>query len=55
MAVESPVRRMILERMRRVLAPGGYLMLGGSETTVGVVDGFTAVRLGGTVVYQVEK
>jgi len=52
---EVSVRRMILERMRRVLAPGGCLMLGGSETTVGVVDGFTAVRLGGTVVYQVEK
>jgi chemotaxis protein methyltransferase CheR len=52
---EVSVRRMILERIRRVLAPGGCLVLGGSETTVGVAEGFVAARVGSTVVYQVQK
>lgn len=52
---EVEVRRMILERIRRVLAPGGFLVLGGSETTVGVAEGFVAARVGSTVVYQVQK
>lgn len=52
---EVPVRRMILERIRHTLAPGGCLVLGGSETTVGVVEGYTAVRVGNTVVYRVDN
>jgi chemotaxis protein methyltransferase CheR len=49
---EVPVRRTILERIHRVLAPGGCLVLGGSETTVGVVEGYTADRVGNTTVYR---
>ena len=49
---EVPVRRAILDRIRRVLTPGGCLILGGSETTLGVVDGYTADRVGNTVVYR---
>lgn len=51
---EVPVRQAILERMRRALAPGGYLVLGAAETTVGVVDGFAPVRIGNSVVYRAE-
>jgi chemotaxis protein methyltransferase CheR len=51
---ELDVRRAILERIRRNLAPGGYLFLGSSESTVGLVDGFQAVRIDNTVAYRVE-
>ena len=51
---EIDVRRQILDRIRRSLVPGGYLFLGSAESTVGLVDGFEAVRLGNTVVYRVE-
>ena len=51
---EVPVRQRILEKIQRSLAPGGCLILGGSETTIGVVAGYTPVRIGNTVVYRVE-
>lgn len=51
---ELDLRRLILEKIRRILAPGGYLFLGASESTVGLVDGFTAVRVDNTVVYRSE-
>jgi chemotaxis protein methyltransferase CheR len=52
---ELEVRRQILERIRRTLAPGGYLFLGSAETTVGLNEEFTPVRSGGTTVYRVEE
>ena len=51
---DVPVRQRILEKIQRSLAPGGCLILGGSETTIGVVDGYTPARIGNTVVYRVE-
>lgn len=51
---DIPVRQRILEKIRSTLAPGGCLILGAAETTIGVVDGYTAVRHGNTVVYRVE-
>ena len=51
---ELDVRRAILQKIRRNLAPGGYLFLGSSESTVGLVDGFSAVRVDNTVVYRSE-
>ncbi|MGN6605565.1 MAG: CheR family methyltransferase [Jatrophihabitans sp.] len=51
---ELDVRRQILEKIRKNLTPGGYLFLGSSESTVGLVDGFTAVRVDNTVVYRKE-
>lgn len=51
---ELDVRRRILDRIRKNLTPGGYLFLGSSESTVGLVDGFTAVRVDNTVVYRKE-
>ncbi len=46
-------KRQILERVKRVLSPGGFMFLGGSETTLGVHDDFIPVRIGTAVCYQV--
>lgn len=49
---DTTVKRQILERVRRVMRPGGYLILGGTETTLGLVDGFERVQLNKTTVYR---
>lgn len=51
---EVPVRAAILEKVRRTLSPGGVLVLGATETTLGIADGYTADRVGNTVVYRVD-
>lgn len=48
-------RRELLRRVRRVLKPGGYLLLGSAETTLNLDDFFTRVLVGRTVFYQVTK
>jgi chemotaxis protein methyltransferase CheR len=42
---DVPTRQQILDRVRRVLQPDGYLMLGGAETTHNLSDGFVPVSL----------
>lgn len=42
----------VLQRMRRVLKPDGFLFLGGSETTIGLDDGFERVAVGNATVYR---
>lgn len=49
---DTDVKRAILGRMRKVLARGGYLFLGGSETTLGVDDAFERVHLDKTICYR---
>jgi chemotaxis protein methyltransferase CheR len=46
-------RREILRRVRRILKPGGYLILGAAETTLNLDEKFTRVRIGRAVLYQV--
>ena len=47
-----PVKQDILRRIRtEVLKPGGCLLLGASETTVGIDDGFEGRRVGGSTFY----
>lgn len=49
----NDVKRDILRRIRtEVLNPGGYLMLGASESTVGVDPAYQARRVGPSIVYQ---
>ncbi|HSO23145.1 MAG TPA: protein-glutamate O-methyltransferase CheR [Chondromyces sp.] len=48
-------RRAVLRRVRRLLRPDGYLMLGSAETTLNLDDLFTRVRVGGAVFYQLAK
>lgn len=46
-------RRELLRRVRGLLRPDGYLLLGSAETTLNVDDLFTRVPIGRTVFYQV--
>ncbi len=48
-------RREILRRVRGLLRPDGYLLLGSAETTLNIDDLFTRVPIGRTVFYQVTK
>lgn len=43
---DPPTKRAILQRMRQVLAPGGFLFLGGAETTMGIDDSWERVKVG---------
>ena len=46
-------RRQILRRVREVLAPGGFLVLGSAETTVMVDPDYVPVTLGKATFYQI--
>ena len=48
-------RRQLLRRVRRILKPGGYLLLGSAETTLNLDNYFTRVLVGRAVFYQVMK
>lgn len=45
-------KRKILARIRRVLRPDGYLVLGGAETTLNLDDAFERVQIGRAPVYR---
>ena len=45
-------KRQILARVRRVLRPDGYLVLGGAETTLNLDDAFERVQIGRAPVYR---
>lgn len=48
----SESKKDIISRMAKTLNPGGYLFLGGSESTAGAADELSMVRTNGGVVYQ---
>lgn len=45
-------KRSVLAKVRRVLRPGGFLLLGTAETTVNLDDGFELVRSDGASYYR---
>jgi chemotaxis protein methyltransferase CheR len=49
---DVPTRQEILGRIRPLLQPHGYLMLGGAETTFNLTDGFTAVSFEQTSLFR---
>jgi chemotaxis protein methyltransferase CheR len=49
---EPGTRKQILERTARLLDPAGYLVLGGSETTVNMNESFEPVTMQGTVCFR---
>jgi len=49
---DVPTKRSILRRVRQVLAPDGWLVLGTAESTRGIDDEFEAVRFGGLTAYR---
>ena len=52
---EVDVKKKILEQIRKVMKPDGYLFLGGSETTFNLDDNFERCDLGKTVAYRLKK
>lgn len=52
---DQPTKRAILSRARQVMAPGGFLLLGGSETTIGVDEVFERTMIGRTAVYRMPR
>lgn len=49
---DLPTKRAVLERVRAVLRPDGYLFLGSAETTLSVHDGFERVSFGRVTCYR---
>jgi chemotaxis protein methyltransferase CheR len=49
---DVPTRQDILRKVRRLLRPDGYLLLGGAETTHNLDDGFVPVSFGPSSFYQ---
>jgi chemotaxis protein methyltransferase CheR len=52
---DMDVRARIIRKIRDSLAPGGYLLLGSSETSLGVMEGFTRTVIGRTTLYRKEN
>src|SRR5262249_31559087 len=50
---DTETKKKILEQLRGTLFNGGYLLLGGAETTLSLVGGFERVSSGSTVLYRV--
>lgn len=46
------IRARILSKIRANIGPDGYLFLGSTESTIGVADGFTRLRVADSVVYR---
>lgn len=49
---EREQKAAVLREVARTLRPGGYLLLGGAETTYGLVDDFERVTINGSVCYR---
>ncbi|MCK6448005.1 MAG: protein-glutamate O-methyltransferase CheR [Planctomycetes bacterium] len=52
---DVPTKRDILQRIHRLLAPDGYLFLGGAETTVNICEDFESQVLGRTTCYRPKR
>jgi chemotaxis protein methyltransferase CheR len=48
-------KRQILRKVRKLLRPGGFLVLGTAETTMNIDDGFELVRSDGTSYYRARR
>lgn len=49
---DIPTKRKILGRIRELMRPDGYLLLGGAESTLNIDDGYAPARIGSTVCFQ---
>ncbi len=52
---DVPTRQEILRKVRRVLQPDGYLLLGGAETTHNLDDAFAPVSIGSSSLYRLRN
>jgi chemotaxis protein methyltransferase CheR len=49
---DADAKLAVLERVSRILRPGGYLFLGGADTLCGLDDAFERVELGRSISYR---
>ncbi len=49
---DMETKRTVLGHIRRVLRPGGYLVLGGAESTLNLDGSFQRMELGRAVVFR---
>lgn len=49
---ERDLKAAVLREVARTMRPGGFLLLGGAETTYGLVDDFERVTVGRSVCYR---
>lgn len=49
---DAPTKERVLERVAATMRPGGYLFLGGAETTLGIKTPFVRTPAGRTSVYR---
>jgi chemotaxis protein methyltransferase CheR len=52
---DTPTKKNILQRVRRLMRPNGYLVLGGAETTINLEDTLEQVRLEKFTCYRVRQ
>jgi chemotaxis protein methyltransferase CheR len=52
--LDPQTRKQILGKAARLLAPGGYLVLGGAETLTGVADAFVPVSFEGATCFRLK-
>jgi chemotaxis protein methyltransferase CheR len=52
---DIPTKKQILGRLRTALTPGGYLVLGSAESTLGLDEGFNRIAIGNARFYQAPK
>jgi chemotaxis protein methyltransferase CheR len=52
---DASTKRGILTRLRQVLVPDGFLVLGGAETTTNLDDAYAPVRVGAGVYYRLKR
>jgi chemotaxis protein methyltransferase CheR len=52
--LDATTKKAILQRVATVLAPDGYLILGGAETTTSLNDSFESVTLGGAMCFRLK-
>jgi len=52
---DVPTKKAVLARVRRQLRPGGYLFLGGGESTMSLDDAFAPAQFGKAICYQLAR
>ena len=52
---DVPTKKAVLARVRRQLRPGGYLFLGGGESTMSLDDSFAPAQFGKAICYQLAR
>ena len=52
---DADVKKKILGKVRKLLRPGGFLFLGGAETTLNLDDNFQRVIFGRATAYQLAR